>query len=208
MNDYLQLIEDKGIENLDFVIDKITESKYFAGFPIVSQLLGIIKLSKAIPNYLYAKKTCAFLDGIKADNMDCDTFSNAMKELNKNPRKFEEELLFLIEKAENLEKANLLGYFTRMFALRIISYDDFVFYSNVINNIQILFLKQFSVQYRNFAELRKTNIYSVLSSQGLIKNINPQMSIDEEPLLFETALSDSAKEFGKLLSDYFTITKN
>lgn len=208
MNDYLQLIEDKGIENLDFVIDKITESKYFAGFPIVSQLLGIIKLSKAIPNYLYAKKTCAFLDGIKADNMDCDTFSNAMKELNKNPRKFEEELLFLIEKAENLEKANLLGYFTRMFALRIISYDDFVFYSNVINNIQILFLKQFSVQYKNFAELRKTNIYSVLSSQGLIKNINPQMSIDEEPLLFETALSDSAKEFGKLLSDYFTITKN
>lgn len=208
MNDYLQLIEDKGIENLDFVIDKITESKYFAGFPIVSQLLGIIKLSKAIPNYLYAKKTCAFLDGIKADNMDCDTFSNAMKELNKNPRKFEEELLFLIEKAENLEKANLLGYFTRMFALRIISYDDFVFYSNVINNIQILFLKQFSVQYRNFAELRKTNIYSVLSSQGLIKNINPQMSIDEEPLLFETAFSDSAKEFGKLLSDYFTITKN
>ena len=208
MNDYLQLIEDKGIENLDFVIDKITESKYFAGFPIVSQLLGIIKLSKAIPNYLYAKKTCAFLDGIKAENMDCDTFSNAMKELNKNPRKFEEELLFLIEKAENLEKANLLGYFTRMFALRIISYDDFVFYSNVINNIQILFLKQFSVQYKNFAELRKTNIYSVLSSQGLIININPQMSIDEEPLLFETALSDSAKEFGKLLSDYFTITKN
>ena len=208
MKDYLQLIEDKGIENLDFVIDKITESKYFAGFPIVSQLLGIIKLSKAIPNYLYAKKTCAFLDGIKAENMDCDTFSNAMKELNKNPRKFEEELLFLIEKAENLEKANLLGYFTRMFALRIISYDDFVFYSNVINNIQILFLKQFSVQYKNFAELRKTNIYSVLSSQGLIININPQMSIDEEPLLFETALSDSAKEFGKLLSDYFTITKN
>ena len=208
MNDYLQLIEDKGIENLDFVIDKITESKYFAGFPIVSQLLGIIKLSKAIPNYLYAKKTCAFLDGIKADNMDCDTFSNAMKELNKNPRKFEEELLFLIEKAENLEKANLLGYFTRMFALRIISYDDFVFYSNVINNIQILFLKQFSEQYKNFAEIKKTNIYSVLSSQGLIININPQMSIDEEPLLFETALSDSAKEFGKLLSDYFTITKN
>lgn len=208
MNDYLQLIEDKGIENLDFVIDKITESKYFAGFPIVSQLLGIIKLSKAIPNYLYAKKTCAFLDGIKADNMDCDTFSNAMKELNKMPRKFEEELLFLIEKAENLEKANLLGYFTRMFALRIISYEDFVFYSNIINNIQILFLKQFSVQYKNFAELRKTNIYSVLSSQGLIININPQMSIDEEPLLFETALLDSAKDFGKLLSDYFTITKN
>lgn len=208
MGEFLEIAESQGIEALDFVIDKITESKYFNGFPIFSQLLGVIKVTKVIPNYLYAKKTCAFLDGLKSENMDCDTFSKAMKELNKNPIKFEEELLFLIEKAENAEKTNLLGYFTRMFALRIISYDDFVFYSNVINNIQILFLKQFSVQYKNFAELRKTNIYSVLSSQGLIININPQMSIDEEPLLFETALSDSAKEFGKLLSDYFTITKN
>lgn len=155
MGEFLELAEEKGIEAFDFVIDKVTDSKYFDGFPIISQILGILKAVKLIPNYIYAKKTCAFLDGIKADNMDCDTFSKAMKELNKDPHKFEEELLFLIEKAENTEKANLLGYFTRMFALKIISYDEFVFYSNAINNIQILFLKQFSEQYKNFAELKK-----------------------------------------------------
>lgn len=140
--------------------------------------------------------------------MDYNTFSKAMNELNKNPQKFEEELLFLIEKAENTEKAKILGYFTRLFALKIISYENFIFYTNAINNIQLLFLKQFAYQYKNFAELKKTNIYNVLSSQGLIINKNTQMSIDEVPLLFETDLSDSAKEFGKLLFDYFTISEN
>lgn len=208
MGEFLELAEEKGIEAFDYVIDRVTDSKYFDGFPIISQMLGILKAVKLIPNYIYAKKTCAFLDGIKADNMDCDTFSKAMKELNKNSHKFEEELLFLIEKAENTEKANLLGYFTRMLALRIISYDEFVFYSNAINNIQILFLKQFSEQYKNFAELKKTNIYNVLSSQGLIVNKNAQMSIDDVPLLFETDLAESAKKLGNLLYQYFIQNTN
>lgn len=205
MGKFLDIVEDKGIEALDFVIDKITESKYFDGFPIISQVLGVIKAASVIPNYLYAKKTCAFLDGIIADNMDCDTFSKAMKELNQNSKKFEEELLFLIEKAENTQKAKLLGYFTRLFALRCISYDDYIFYTNVINNTQILFLNQFSDMYTDFSKLKNSNIYNVLSAQGLIVNTNAQMSIDEVPLLFETDLSPSAKKFGKFLKDYFSI---
>lgn len=31
---FLDIVEDKGIEALDFVIDKITASKYFDGFQI------------------------------------------------------------------------------------------------------------------------------------------------------------------------------
>lgn len=203
MGKFLEIAEDKGIEAFDFVIDMLTESKYFDNFPIVSQILGVIKVAKIIPNYLYAKKTCSFLDGIIADNMDCDTFSKAMKELNKNHKKFEEELLFLIEKAENTEKANLLGYFTRLLALRCINYEEFIFFTNIINNIQMFFLKQFSEKYKNFAELKKSNIYNVLSSQGLIINKNAQMSIEDIPLLFETDLSDSGKKMAKILSNYF-----
>ena len=206
MGEFLEIAEDKGIEALDFVIDKITESKYFDGFPIVSQVLGVIKAAKVIPNYLYAKKTCAFLDGIITDSMDCNTFSNTMKQLNKNHRKFEEELLFLIEKAENTEKANLLGYFTRLFALRCISYEDYIFYTNIINNTQIFFLKQFSDMYTDFPKLKNSNIYNVLSAQGLIVNTNTQMAIEDIPLLFETDLSDSAKTLGNLLKNYFSIT--
>ena len=56
MGKFLDIVEDKGIEALDFVIDKITESKYFDGLPIISQVLGVIKVARVIPNYLYAKK--------------------------------------------------------------------------------------------------------------------------------------------------------
>ena len=203
MGEFLDIAEDKGIEAVDFIIDKITESKYFDGFPVLSQMLGVIKAVRVVPNYLYAKKTCAFLDGLKSDNMDCDTFSRAMKELNQNPKKFEEELLFLIEKAENAEKAKILGYITRLFALRCISYEEFISFTNIINNIQMLFLKQFSEKYENFAELKKSNIYNVLSAQGLIINKNAQMAIGDVPLLFEADLSDSGKKMAKILSSYF-----
>lgn len=202
MNDYLQLIEDKGIENLDFVIDKITESKYFAGFPILSQLLGIIKLSKAIPNYLYAKKTCAFLDGITADNMDYNTFSKAMNELNKNPQKFEEELLFLIEKAENTEKAKILGYFTRLFALRTIDYNDFCLYTHSINNIQVTFLNILSKEYNNKEFINKSPLYGILLSQGFAEN-GSGLDVTERSLNLGVKFSEKLILFGEYLNNFF-----
>lgn len=68
MGKYLELAEEKGIEAFDFVIDKVKESKYFDEFPIVSQLLGVIKLTKVIPNYLYAKKYVHFLMELLQNN--------------------------------------------------------------------------------------------------------------------------------------------
>ena len=205
VGELLDMVEDKGVETLDFMIDKITESKYFDGFPIVSHLLCLIKVVMVIPNYLYAKKTWAFLEGLKSRNMDCDTFSKAMKELNQNSEKFEEELLFQIEKAENTDKAKLLGYFTRLFALRSISYENYLFYINVINNMQLTFLQRFSDMYTDFSNLKNTTFYNILNAQGLIVNTTPQMSIDDSPLFYETDLSDEAKDFGKLLHNYFSM---
>ena len=79
-----------------------------------------------------------------------------MKELNQNSEKFEEELLFQIEKAENTDKAKLLGYFARLFALRSISYENYLFYINVINNMQLSFLQRFSDMYTDFSNLKNT----------------------------------------------------
>ncbi|MCQ2579660.1 MAG: hypothetical protein MJ159_03070 [Treponemataceae bacterium] len=202
MNDFLEIAEDKGIEALDFIIDKITNSKYFEGFPVISQMLGVIKAVKVIPNYLYAKKTYAFLDGLKSDNMDCDTFSKAMDELNKNPRKFEEELLFLIEKAENTEKANLLGYFTRLFALRCISYEDYIFYTNVINNIQMNFLKSLSANYKNMDFINNSPLYGILQSQGFSEN-GSGFKLQDGSLHLKLVFSDKINFFCKYLENFF-----
>lgn len=200
MGEFLDIAEDKGIEAVDFIIDKITESKYFDGFPIISQVLGVIKAARVIPNYLYAKKTCAFLDGLKSDDMDCDTFSKAMKELNQNPRKFEEELLFLIEKAENAEKANLLGYFTRLFALHSISFDLYIFFTYVINNIQLSFLKQLSIDFTNKNKLSDSTLTGVLQSQGFVTKL---VDIKDGNLNIGAQYSKQLDIFGQFLSNYF-----
>lgn len=202
MDEYLQILEDNGIEALDFVIDKITESKYFDGFPIVSQVLGAIKAARVIPNYLYAKKTCAFLDGLKSDSMDCGTFSKAMSELNKNTKKFEDELLFLIEKAENTEKAKILGYFTRLFALRSIDYNDFGLYTHSINNIQVSFLRTLSNEYSNKDYLNKSPLYGILLSQGFSEN-GSGFGVSGTTIKAGVNFSDKLLIFGDYLNKYF-----
>ena len=96
-----------------------------------------------------------------------------------------------------------MGYFTRLLALGVIDYDKFILFTTVINNIQTVFLKKYSELYLDFATLKNSNVYNVLSSQGLIVNRNVQMSIGDVPLLFETDLSEEGKLLGQYLKQYF-----
>ena len=63
--------------------------------------------------------------------------------------------------------------------------------------------KKYSELYLDFATLKNSNVYNVLSSQGLIVNRNVQMSIGDVPLLFETDLSEEGKLLGQYLKQYF-----
>ena len=199
-----ELIEagkDISINALDTAISDLTD--FFKGFPVVSSAITLLKALASIPDRLYVKKMYYFLSALKNDDMDSDTFSDAMNKLNKDETKFEETLLFIIEKAENTEKAHVLGYFTRLLALGVIDYDKFILFTTVINNIQTVFLKKYSELYLDFATLKNSNVYNVLSSQGLIVNRNVQMSIGDVPLLFETDLSEEGKLLGQYLKQYF-----
>lgn len=199
-----ELIEagkDISINALDTAISDLTD--FFKGFPVVSSAITLLKALASIPDRLYVKKMYYFLSALKNDDMDSDTFSDAMNKLNKDETKFEETLLFIIEKAENTEKAHVLGYFTRLLTLGVIDYDKFILFTTAINNIQTVFLKKYSELYSDFAILKNSNVYNVLSSQGLIVNKNAQMSIGDVPLLFETDLSEEGKLLGQYLKQYF-----
>ncbi len=207
MDEFLSVVEENGINALDFAIDKITESKYFAGFPIVSQILDVLKAGKIISNFLYTKKICAFLDGLKSGKMDCDAFSDAMRKLNKDSERFEEELLFLIEKAENTEKAKLLGHFTRYLALGEISYDDFRLFTNAVNNIQISFLKTLSKKYENKDELSRTVLFGILQAQGFVIKFDEIKTEDDSNAYgSETRYSEKLNIFGKYLNSFFDLS--
>ena len=220
MDELLSTVGETGVNALDFAIDKITESKYFAGFPIVSQVLDVLKAGKLISNFFYTKKIGAFLDGLKSDSLDCDIFSDAMKKLNVNATRFEEELLFLIEKAENTEKAKLLGHFTRYLALGKISYDDFCLFANAVNNIQLSFLKELSKNYKNKEYLSKSVLSGILQAHGFVIKFNevqPSILDTEEhhstsaieeksfKLAIEEQYSEKLDDFGKYLESFFAV---
>lgn len=200
-NELIEAGKEISIDALDTAISNLTD--FFKGFPVISSAITLLKALASIPDRLYVKKMYYFLSALKNDDMDSDTFSDAMNKLNKDETKFEETLLFIIEKAENTEKAHVLGYFTRLLALGVIDYDKFILFTTVINNIQTVFLKKYSELYLDFATLKNSNVYNVLSSQGLIVNRNVQMSIGDVPLLFETDLSEEGKLLGQYLKQYF-----
>ena len=200
-NELIEAGKEISIDALDTAISNLTD--FFKGFPVISSAITLLKALASIPDRLYVKKMYYFLSALKNDDMDSDTFSDAMNKLNKDETKFEETLLFIIEKAENTEKSRILGYFTRLLALGVIDYDKFILFTTVINNIQTVFLKKYSELYLDFATLKNSNVYNVLSSQGLIVNRNVQMSIGDVPLLFETDLSEEGKLLGQYLKQYF-----
>lgn len=200
-NELIEAGKEISIDALDTAISNLTV--FFKGFPVISSAITLLKALASIPDRLYVKKMYYFLSALKNDDMDSDTFSDAMNKLNKDETKFEETLLFIIEKAENTEKSRILGYFTRLLALGVIDYDKFILFTTVINNIQTVFLKKYSELYSDFAILKNSNVYNVLSSQGLIVNKNAQMSIGDVPLLFETDLSEEGKLLGQYLKQYF-----
>ena len=112
-------------------------------------------------------------------------------------------MLFCIEKAENDEKTHLLGFITANLVSGKIRYDDFFFFMNVVNNIQIVFLKQFAQMYTNESVIKKSKLYFILSSNGLMHFQGAKLAIGGHIVEHDTTLTDSAKQLGQLLSDYF-----
>ena len=199
-NELIEAGKEISIDALDTAISNLTD--FFKGFPVISSAITLLKALASIPDRLYVKKMYYFLSALKNDDMDSDTFSDAMNKLNKDETKFEETLLFIIEKAENTEKAHVLGYFTRLLALGIINYNDYLFHANVINNIQLIFLKCISREYKNSKNLENSIIFGVLQSQGFVESGNG-MHEKNGTLNLETKFSVKLSEFGSILDQYF-----
>ena len=96
-NELIEAGKEISIDALDTAISNLTD--FFKGFPVISSAITLLKALASIPDRLYVKKMYYFLSALKNDDMDSDTFSDAMNKLNKDETKFEETLLFIIEKA-------------------------------------------------------------------------------------------------------------
>lgn len=156
------------------LLDKVSKSETLKAIPVFSNCLAVINDAKTISNYLYLKKLSAFMDGFKKRNPEERDIAEARELYARDQERFETTLLFFIEKAENDEKTHLLGYITAELMSGRIKDDEFVFLMNVVNSIQMLFLKQFSEDYLDEIKIKKDSLHLILSLHGLVcyKGVN------------------------------------
>lgn len=112
MNKALLEVKDIIVGDADFFLDLATKSEIFKTFPILSHLVAGVDVIKSISDEIYLRKISAFFEGLKKKIIDKDSFDKAIKTYTGDKKRFGATLVFLVEKAENDEKAHLLGFLT------------------------------------------------------------------------------------------------
>ncbi len=119
-------------------IDSFLSDGILKEIPIVKSILGIIKVSSNISEYLFLKKIISFLNEIK--EIDPKKRKEEIDKIDSSERyriKVGEKLLYILDRSDDYEKAE---YIAKLFVALLeekISYDDFIRGSNAINTLSI-----------------------------------------------------------------------
>lgn len=200
-------VRDIAIETGENLLDSLMDDPILGAIPIMRTALCMIKGGLSIQNHLYLKKLSAFLEETKKGNVTNKSIEDCLRKCNKNAEQFRENLLFLIDKSDNEEKAKLLGFFVSEFLNRKISYEDFTSFIHSVNGIPIHILKQFSKKHdKGDAYIQDQLLFGYLNAHGCITQLDEFGNIHIDPVASLDShykLTKSAKQFGKLLRTYF-----
>lgn len=94
------------ISNSESVLDSLLENGLLKDIPILGNIVSALKLKGDITNFLFAKKLETFLTKLKSGNIDEIDPSIVNVDM---LRKIGSDLVFILEKASNLDKAKWLA---------------------------------------------------------------------------------------------------
>lgn len=200
-------VRDIAIETAENLLDSLMNDSILEAIPIMRTVLCMIKGGLSIQTHLYLNKLSAFLKETKKGNVTKESAEACLRKYNKNAEQFRENLLFLIDKSDNEEKAKLHGFFVSEFLNQKITYEDFTSFIHSVNGLPIHILKQFSKKYdKGDAYIQDQLLFGYLNAHGCITQLDEFGNIHPDPgasLDSYYKLTGSAKQFGKLLRTYF-----
>ena len=171
-------------------------------------MVGIIKTTQNISNYLFLKKIIAFLNGI--NNISPIKRMKMINEIDnsiKYRKKVGENLLFILDHCENDIKAEYIANLFKAFLDKVVTYDEFLKGSAVINRLTTADFDRFIQQDQLFTD------DSEFIGAGLIFlsiepiKVNNEIEGDwDDPQTFSTTGGEIEPEFtpiGKLLRKVF-----
>ncbi len=128
----------------DSCLRNVLDNSIVQQIPIVSQLSAMTNGVLQIGDQLFIKKVQHFLFNLKDINVQ--QRQTAIDEIDKSQKyriQIGEKLLYILEKAEDWQMAEIIALFFKEFIKKNITYEIFLSISNILDKISVIDLKNF-----------------------------------------------------------------
>ncbi|RJP50164.1 MAG: hypothetical protein C4583_11070 [Anaerolineaceae bacterium] len=134
-SDLSDLLQDYG----EIALDSVVSDGILKEIPVINSIVGVAKIAISIRDKLLVKKLAHFLhelsDTTEKERMN---FLQEFEEDPKEQRKIGENLLLLLDRLDNMDKPAMVAKLLKAYIKgEIDSFDDFTFYSSIIDKSPI-----------------------------------------------------------------------
>lgn len=183
----LEPIEDIGIDGIEIALDSFIAEGIFEEIPFVKIVIALAKSGKSFKDYLLKRKILNFIKNIQdISQEEIDKFTNAMnstKQLNEIGFK----ILEIIDRLDDVKKAELIGKLYKLLIKREISENNFFRMCYLIDKCY----------YGDILELRHFKVHKTLTSS------NPHLDTEILENLFSNGLLSNNGFDGGSFNDEF-----
>lgn len=160
---------------LEIGIDSIIDEGILKEIPIVKTIVGVLKVGKNVHDRNLLKQTLVFINEFNRNEIRQDKIEEYKKRIENDPKKCEDELgriILLLNNFIDREKSIMLSKVFKAYVGKLLNWNDFCEYSEIINR---LFIQDFSFLQEIYLgrisdTTNRSDIYKVerLNSLGII----------------------------------------
>lgn len=135
-NDSIDIIGDY----MEIGIDSFIEEGILSEVPIIKSIVSVLKMGKNVHDRNLLKQTLTFIKEFNSRNISKDKLVAYKSAIENNPKKGEEELgrvLILLNNYIDTEKSIMLARLYRAYINKIINWNEFCEFSEIINRLFI-----------------------------------------------------------------------
>ena len=132
--------EDVISDYLEIGIDSLMNEGVLKELPIVNTIVGVLKVGKNVHDRNLLKQTLTFINEFNNNQISDDKLQRYKITIETNPKRCEEELgriLLLLNNFIDKEKSVMLAKLFKAYVEKIVSWNEFCEYSEIINRLFI-----------------------------------------------------------------------
>lgn len=171
-------LENVATELTEVFLDKDMEEGILRDIPIVGTIVALSKTAKSVKDFLFLKKILSFLK--ESSKVSTEERLKAIEKINTSRKyrtKVGEKLLFIVDKCDDAERAEMFGRFFAYFLKGKISYDDFLRLSKATDNLILQDVLEFANADWKWKEIGSA---SHLVNSGLVEISSLEITVEDQ----------------------------